>query len=261
MDINDNMNKNINKNTDTDTDADTDTPTINQIQNTQSNQTSQSNQTNTDVSDEVCINFVPETFFTKPKRLCYYKMINKFFRRCDTEMVELMVRIINLQETDISLRVLEWVATKFTPKNIDKSVDINDQDRQLFNINIMYKAQLKSYKKKNFDPFRRDRKFLYNYDKTNPTKTVVTTLGQLNFFKWAISSNIIKYVKDNYEYINNCMIKYNKDDKKKKKTKEDKKKKLEIITSKTKSSESNSSSSTKKQQGGENKERFTLSFD
>ena len=206
----------------------------------------------TDNLDDVCINFIPEEFFTKPKRLCYYKMINKYFRRCDKEMVELMVRIINLQETDISLRVLEWVATKFTPKNLD----MNIQDRELFNINIMYKAQLKSYKKKNFDPFRRDKKFLYNYDKTDPSKTVITTLGQLNFFKWAISSNIIKYVKDNFEYINDCMIKYNKDDKKKKKTKDEIKKKLEIKTTKIKTKLSDKKTSDK-----DNKEKFMLSFD
>ena len=206
----------------------------------------------TDNLDDVCINFIPEEFFTKPKRLCYYKMINKYFRRCDKEMVELMVRIINLQETDISLRVLEWVATKFTPKNLD----MNIQDRELFNINIMYKAQLKSYKKKNFDPFRRDKKFLYNYDKTDPSKTVITTLGQLNFFKWAISSNIIKYVKDNFEYINYCMIKYNKDDKNKNKTKDEIKKKLEIKTTKIKTKLSDKKTSDK-----DNKEKFMLSFD
>jgi hypothetical protein len=222
-----------------------------------STSTSTSSTTNTeDITDVVCINFIPETFFTKPKRLCYYKMIHKFFRRCDKEMVELMVRIINLQETHISLRVLEWVATKFTPKTLDKN-DMNVQDKELFNINIMYKAQLKSYKKKNFDPFRRDRKFLYSYDKSDLTKTVVTTLGQLNFFKWAISSNIIKYVNDNYDYINECMIKYNKDDKKKKKTKDEKKKKLEkkleIITSKTKNDNQN--------KNVHDRERFILSFD
>ena len=127
----------------------------------------------------------------------------------------------------------------------------------------MYKAQLKSYKKKNFDPFRRDRKFYYSYDQLDDTKKVLTTLGQLNFFKWAISNKIIDYVEKHYEDINRSMINYNKEEKIKKTEK--KKKKVEIITTKTKNkqnekkSSSNSNNSNKKVLDGI--EKFTISFD
>lgn len=164
-------------------------------------------------------NFSPEIFFANNQRqFRYYKMIDKYYKKCDQALIDKMVKIINKDNEDgdcISLRVLEWVVTKCSKKN----VDIKIEDKEYFSINIMYKAQLKSYKKKNFDPFRRDRKFLYNYDKKDSTKQVITTLGQLNFFKWAISNKIIDCVEKHYQTIIDAMNKSNKIEKIKKKNK------------------------------------------
>jgi len=102
-----------------------------------------------------------------------------------------MVKIIN-SESIISLRVLEWVVTKSS----SNCINIKLSDNEYYSINIMYKAQLKSYKKKNFDFFRRDKKFRYIYE---------TTVGQLNFFKWAIENDILKYIWENYDLIENDM--------------------------------------------------------
>lgn len=182
--------------------------------------------------------FKPEVFFAGNQRqFRYFKMIDQFFRKCDRPAVEKMVKIINKDKREgdcISLRVLEWVVTKFSKKN----VDINIDDKEYFSINIMYKAQLKSYKKSNFDPFRRDRKFMYNYDRKDPTKQVITTLGQLNFFKWAISNKIIECVERHYETIIDAMNKYNKLDKIKKKKKKLLKTKKDIETKSSLSSKS-----------------------
>jgi len=189
-------------------------------------------------------NFDPEIFFADNPRQCrYFKMIHKFFRKCDSQLVEKMVKIINKDKSNkkddessqkdstcISLRVLEWVVTKCSKKNVDIQID----DKEYFSINIMYKAQLKAYKKKNFDPFRRDRKFCYKYDRKDPSKTVVTTLGQLNFFKWAISNNIIECVEKHYPVIIETMNKSNKDDKIKKL----RKKKIKAREEESKSSKS-----------------------
>ena len=61
---------------------------------------------------------------------------------------------------------------------------------------------MKSYNKKNFDPFcRRDRINLYY----NKNKYFSTTIGQLNFFKWAIENYIIDYISDNITKIKNIM--------------------------------------------------------
>ena len=156
-------------------------------------------------NDEICDDFNPLTFFKSQKQLCYFKMIDRFFKKCPIEMIKKMVDIINA-DSIISLRVLEWVVTKSNKK----AVNIKIGNNEYFSINIMYKAQLKSYKKKNFDPFRRDIKFYYNYDSHDDNKKVLTTLGQLNFFKWAVSNSIINYVEKHYEDINRSMINYNK---------------------------------------------------
>ena len=209
-------------------------------------------------NDEICDDFNPLTFFKSQKQLCYFKMIDRFFKKCPIEMIKKMVDIINA-DSIISLRVLEWVVTKSNKK----AVNIKIGNNEYFSINIMYKAQLKSYKKKNFDPFRRDIKFYYNYDSHDDNKKVLTTLGQLNFFKWAVSNNIIDYVEKHYEDINRSMINYNKEEKVKKTEK--KKKKVEIITTKTKSKQDekknsvHSNNSTKKSFDGV--EKFTISFD
>jgi hypothetical protein len=59
-----------------------------------------------------------------------------------------------------------------------------------------YKTQLKTYSKAQFDPFRRDekRRIIFNYDANDPEKSIETTVGQLNFFKWAIETGVMDYV-------------------------------------------------------------------
>lgn len=218
---------------------------------TESDNTNNTNNTNN--TEEICENFDPITFFKTPKQLCYFKMIHSFFKKCPVEIINKMVDIINL-ESVISLRVLEWVVTKSGKKTVNIKIRDNDYN----SVNIMYKAQLKTYKKKNFDPFRRDRKFYYEYDRNDLTKKVLTTLGQLNFFKWAIQNGILECVEKNYDEINSAMIKYNKEEKVKKIKK---KKKVEIITTKTKQQIDDESSISMSKDGCKDGGKFTLSFD
>jgi len=155
------------------------------------------------------------TFFSK-KELCYYKMIDKFFSNCDDKAIQKMVDIIE-GKCDISLRVIDWFVNKFTKKRIDK----NTVSFDYFNIRISYKAQLKSYKKHYFDPFRRRQKFKYYYNfssELNEKKCIYTTLGQLNFFKWAIANDIINVVEQNLLFISSAMNISNMENKRKKQT-------------------------------------------
>jgi hypothetical protein len=71
-----------------------------------------------------------------------------------------------------------------------------------FNVFHSYKSQLKSYSKKFFDPFCRRNRIEYKY---NGVDTISTTLGQLNFFKWAINYKVIDYIRDNYKEIEDDM--------------------------------------------------------
>jgi hypothetical protein len=140
------------------------------------------------------------------------------------ENMDKLLPIIN-GETKLSLRIIDWFVTNYTKKNnillynkkkklIHNSKSpknklesktkktkyeyIDDQ----FNIFLNYKGQLKAYSKKNFDPFcRRERiNFYYTED-----KFMTTTVGQLNFFKWAIENNVINYIKDHLEKIDTDM--------------------------------------------------------
>lgn len=156
-------------------------------------------------------NFDPTKFFTN-KELCYYKMIDKFFRNCNIEKIKKMIDIVN-GNSEISLRVLDWFVTRYSKKKLE--FDGNNTG-ETFDVHISYKSQLKSYRKKYFDPFRRRKKFYYKYDKTDETKKFHTTLGQLNFFYWAISNNIIIFVEKNMSQILKAMNHSNKEDKKKK---------------------------------------------
>ena len=171
-------------------------------------------------------NFDPSKFFNN-KEFMHYKMIEKFYKKCPQEDIERMVRIID-SSSGISLRVLDWFVTRYSKKHID--FDSSNTD-DAFDVHISYKAQLKSYKKRYFDPFRRRKKFYYHYDQTDKTKKLYTTLGQLNFFKWAISNKIVDFVEININIITRSMNQANKDDKKIK-DKKDKKKSAKIAKQK-----------------------------
>lgn len=94
--------------------------------------------------------------------------------------------------THISLRILDWLVTNYAKKhNIVYLVTNHDDDVPgTFNMFLEYKSQLKAYSKRYFDPFcRRDRLEFADAD----GNTFHTTVGQLNFFRWAIVHNVVEY--------------------------------------------------------------------
>ena len=69
----------------------------------------------------------------------------------------------------------------------------SDNFDNYFIVHSNYKGQLKTCNKKNFDPFCRRNRVQFYY---TPNRYFVTTVGQLNFFKWAIENYIIDYIAD-----------------------------------------------------------------
>ena len=129
-------------------------------------------------------------------------------------------------ENKISLRIIDWFVTNYSKKfNVFYEIYETPTGKYTFNpegnilykqINIYhaYKSQLKSYSKKKFDPFCRRDRLNFNCNNIN----IETTIGQLNFFKWAIDNMIIDYISHYYEDIENDMnICYNNNKKMKKK--------------------------------------------
>jgi hypothetical protein len=163
----------------------------------------------------------PNIFFNQ-KELCHYKNIDKFFKEQYEKNSENIIKMIDIIEgkSDISLRILDWFVTKYSKKKIN--CNGGTKNVEAFDVKISYKAQLKAYKKRYFDPFRRKKKFYYPCEKDgfinyeNEDKHIYTTLGQLNFFKWAFTNNIVSYVEDNLNFIIGEMNLFNKDEKKKK---------------------------------------------
>jgi hypothetical protein len=128
--------------------------------------------------------------------------------------VDLLKGIIT-QKSVLSLRLLDWLVTNYAKKyNIMYQISNKRGEKEYFNIFLSYKNQLKAYSKKYFDPFcRRDRiiintrKFTWvPYCGENYTdEYIVTTVGQLNFFKWFIENKVLDYAVSNIQKIDTDM--------------------------------------------------------
>jgi len=181
---------------------------------------------NESIADNNGKEFSPKDYFTA-KELCYYTMADIFFKtKCSKENIELMIKIIESNH-NISLRILDWFVSKFSKQRDKINFNINNDEE--FDIRISYDAQLKTFRKKNFDPFRRKKKFYYFYNNENKNDKILTTIGQLNFFKWVITTKILDFVKENINKINEEMKNFIIHEKKKKIIKEKAKKKNQTI--------------------------------
>ena len=100
-------------------------------------------------------------------------------------------------ESKISLRIVDWFATNYSKKYYTLYVIEASADNvtRRFKVYDDYKLKLKAYSKKRFDPFCRWDRISIPY--TNG-KFIETTIGQLNFFKWALENKVIDYIEQNY---------------------------------------------------------------
>ena len=134
----------------------------------------------------------------------------------DKVKLDEMMNIIN-GESKISLRIVDWFVTNYAKKFYtvyEIPIQRNGQTLNTrFKVYNDYKLKLKAYSKKRFDPFCRWERITIPYNENNHMET---TIGQLNFFKWAIENNIIDYIKNNYENIEKDMNERNSISKKKK---------------------------------------------
>ena len=114
-----------------------------------------------------------------------------------------MLKIIT-GESKISLRIVDWFATNYAKKYYTLyTIEQNtDNITRRFKVYDDYKLKLKAYSKKRFDPFCRWERISIPYK--NGTY-IETTIGQLNFFKWAIENQVINYIEENYDTIEKDM--------------------------------------------------------
>jgi len=79
-----------------------------------------------------------------------------------------------------SLRKLEWFVTNYSKTN---HVSFTAPNGKVFTVHVAYKSSLDGYSKKLFDPFCRTERIEF--------QGLSTTVGQLNFLKWALVNGII----------------------------------------------------------------------
>lgn len=110
-----------------------------------------------------------------------------------------MLKIIT-GESKISLRIVDWFATNYAKKYY--TLYTIDNPLRRFKVYDDYKLKLKAYSKRRFDPFCRWERIEMPYV---DGKSIETTIGQLNFFKWALENKVVEYIENNYETIEKDM--------------------------------------------------------
>ena len=121
----------------------------------------------------------------------------KDFYVSNKSYLEKMLSIIT-GETKMSLRIVDWFTTNYSKKYFT----VYNLNGERFKVYIDYKLKLKAYSKKRFDPFCRWDRIQIPF---TPDTFIETTIGQLNFFKWAIENNVLDYIETNYVAIENDM--------------------------------------------------------
>ena len=97
-------------------------------------------------------------------------------------------------DAPLSLRIIDWFVTKYSRKNFVR-YPLSGQD---FLVYLSYKGQLKAYSKQYFDPNCRRERIMF---KIPNQEQFMTTIGKLNFFRWALESKILDYIEAHEEEI------------------------------------------------------------
>jgi len=165
--------------------------------------------------------------------------LTRFF--CQTENIDKLKNILD-GKSKLSLRLVDWFVTNYSKKNLvmynlkkmkrnallnkekkqENNIEINDDCSEVdsgveleeqeyfsdyFNVFSDYRGQLKSLNKKNFDPFCRRERIKFFYGKADDDY-IITTVGQLNFFKWSIENYILEHIEANIKVIEDDMNKF-----------------------------------------------------
>lgn len=100
------------------------------------------------------------------------------------------VRDILEGKSNLSLRLIDWFVTNYAKKF--NTTFLTKAGNHVI-VYLSYKSHLKAYSKKMFDPFCRSKRIKF--------QGFETTVGQLNFFEWAINDDILEYLEKNYEVV------------------------------------------------------------
>jgi hypothetical protein len=148
------------------------------------------------------VNYTTQNDLLLKNLLTFYNTNNENGEYNSSNNLDKMLKIIS-GESKISLRIVDWFATNYAKKyyTIYYLTDSNGLEKR-FKVYDDYKLKLKAYSKRRFDPFCRWDRISIPYTNEN---LIETTIGQLNFFKWAIENKVVDYIEKNYETIEKDM--------------------------------------------------------
>ena len=115
----------------------------------------------------------------------------------DKSRVKTFSDIVN-HRNGLSLRIIDWLITNFS-KAFSVAIESEGLPR---NLRKDYHKNLTAHNKKNFDPFARRRRIhivLFQREQR------VSTIGQLNFFRWFLSKDLVDFLLHNKSLIEKHM--------------------------------------------------------
>ena len=147
------------------------------------------------------------------------KSLINFYRH--EKNLQILLRFLKGKQRRLSLRLLDWLVTNYSKNH---AVVIRDTTNKCKNVEFMYlayKNHLKSYSKKFFDAFARRQRFFYTFDhlvykiRFNEMTSYyqrqdgfVTTIAQLNAFRFFISCGVVEYAVRHLEEVEKDMVNY-----------------------------------------------------
>jgi len=93
-----------------------------------------------------------------------------------------------------SLRLIDWLVTNYAKKH---NISFLSKDNRHIIVYLAYKSHLKAYSKKMFDPFCRWKRIQF--------MGLNTTVGQLNFFEWALQDGVLDYLEEHFDDVQRDM--------------------------------------------------------
>ena len=112
-------------------------------------------------------------------------------------------KLVDLVNGNISIRLIDFFVTNYSKKNRINYTIKDGESTSVFNVHSSYKSQLKAWNKKYFDPFSRGDRIPFFLE----NDCLITTIGQLNFFKWFINNNVTEYIETSIDKIEQDMNK------------------------------------------------------
>lgn len=142
-------------------------------------------------NQENMIRFDPDPQTRRRKIHCKQELIVHSLQRFYAQRTDIAeILPILLGTSALSLRLIDWFVTNYA-KTHNTAYIFEGQE---FLVYTNYKSQLKAYSKKLFDPFCRRERI---YFQMPGQSSFLTTVGKLNFFRWALEKGVLDYLRLN----------------------------------------------------------------